>query len=56
MSEELKSKADTLFYALTKMAARNSFEDFLEDEGLTLEDYKEIKQEVLSGRGIKTYL
>ncbi len=56
MNVELKNKADTLFYALTKMAAINSFEEFLEDEGLTIEDYKEIKQEVLSGRGIKTYL
>ncbi len=44
-------------YALTKHAARNSFIEFLEDWGLSEEDYAEVKAYLNSNLGeVKTYL
>ncbi len=56
MNADLKKKADSLFYFLTKDAARDSFSEFLESCGLSDDDYEQIKKEVLLPHGIKTYL
>lgn len=52
MDGELKKKASSMFYDLTKAAARDSFADTLEVHGLTLEEWKEIKREITSKTGI----
>lgn len=49
-------KFETFMYALLKTAARESFVDFLDDWGLTEEDYQEIKKHLTETYGIKTYL
>jgi putative phage-type endonuclease len=50
-------KLNNLMYALTKHAARNSFIDFLEEWGLSEEDYAEVKAYLNSSLGeVKTYL
>ena len=41
--ESLKRNMQALIYYLTKLAARDSFIDFLEHAGLTEPDYEEIK-------------
>lgn len=48
-------KMDTLIYFLGKEAARSSFVDFLEDRGITEEEYEAIKKFLLDELGIKTY-
>jgi DNA-directed RNA polymerase subunit N (RpoN/RPB10) len=55
MSEfKAPEKLQELMYALTKNAARNSFNEFLEDWGITRPEYEEIK-EFISDLGVKTY-
>lgn len=50
-------KLNSLMYALTKHAARNSFVDFLEDWGLTEQDYAEVKEYLNASLGkVETYL
>ena len=50
-------KLNSLMYALTKHAARNSFIEFLEEWGLSEEDYAEVKAYLNSNLGeVKTYL
>lgn len=50
-------KLNNLMYALTKHAARNSFVEFLEEWGLSEEDYTEVKAYLNSNLGeVKTYL
>lgn len=50
-------KLNNLMYALTKHAARNSFIEFLEEWGLSEEDYAEVKAYLNSNLGeVKTYL
>jgi hypothetical protein len=52
-----QKKMQTLMYALVKNAASNSFVEFLEDRGLTYEDYEELRQEWIEKLGIeKPYL
>ncbi|WP_197261617.1 hypothetical protein [Brevibacillus laterosporus] len=46
-------KFGTLFYALTKGAARDSFVEFLEYWGLTEEDYDDIKKHLMETYGIR---
>ena len=53
MNDDLMQKANSLFYALTKMAARDSFIEFLEDSGLTSDEWQEIKSEITSKTGIE---
>jgi len=43
MNDDIQTKLQTLMYFLTKNAARNSYREFLEDLGISEEDYKEIK-------------
>ncbi len=43
MNEELQKKMNTLMYALTKEAARSSFVEWLEEWGITEEEYEQIK-------------
>ena len=45
MSEELIEKMNTLMYFLVKGAARDSFVDFLDEMGISMEEYDEIKKE-----------
>ena len=55
--ESVHDKMNTLMYALTKSAARTSFDEFLEDWGLTNADYEEIKSFMAENLGgMKTYL
>lgn len=56
MSEHLQKKMQTLIYALTKHAARNSYSDFLEDWGISEEDYAEIKKIWEEKLGVKPYV
>jgi hypothetical protein len=46
----------TLMYALTKHAAKDSFIDFLEDWGLTWEEYVEIRDYLKEKYGAETYV
>ncbi len=46
MKDNLKEKAETVFYFLTKMAARDSFIEFLDECDCTDEEWQQIKQEI----------
>jgi orotate phosphoribosyltransferase-like protein len=56
MNDELKEKMNTLMYFLTKEAARSSFVEFIEDIGISDEDYKDIKAEWKKIGITKTYV
>ena len=56
MNDELIKKMNHLMYYLTKMAARSSFADFLEDLDITEDEYKEIKAQWAKIGINKTYL
>jgi 5-bromo-4-chloroindolyl phosphate hydrolysis protein len=49
-------KLETLLYFMTKKASNDSFVDFLENIGLTWEDYVEIREHFKETYGIQTYL
>lgn len=51
-----KKKFEILIYALTKHAAMDSFDEFLERWGLTWDDYKEIRDYLKETYGVETYL
>ena len=53
MNNELKKKAETMFYFLTKEAARNSFAEFLDDNGVLDEEWEAIKAHITEKTGIK---
>ena len=55
MNDDLIQKANSLFYALTKDAARNSFIEYLEDSGVTQDEWQEIKSEITSKTGIESF-
>jgi hypothetical protein len=55
MNDDLMQKANSLFYALTKDAARNSFIEYLEDAGVTQDEWQEIKSEITSKTGIESF-
>ncbi len=55
MNDDLMQKANSLFYALTKDAARNSFIEYLEDAGVTQGEWQEIKSEITSKTGIESF-
>ena len=40
-----REKMNTLMYSLIKDAARYSFQEYLDDHGISEEDYQEIKKE-----------
>jgi tRNA A37 threonylcarbamoyladenosine biosynthesis protein TsaE len=48
MNDDLIKKANAMFYRLTKDAARYSFIEYLEDAGLTLDEWEKIKSEITS--------
>ena len=56
MSDELKEKMNTFMYFLTKEAAREDFAEFLEEIGITEDDYDQIKAELAKIGITKTYL
>lgn len=45
--EEIQVKTGKLMYALTKHAARNSFVEFLEEWNLTIDEYHEIRDNMM---------
>jgi phenylalanine-4-hydroxylase len=49
-------KFETLMYYLVKGAARDSFVDFLEYIGLTMQEYDEIAEHLEETYGINMYL
>lgn len=51
-----KEKFSKLMYGLTKMAARDSFIDFLEFWGITENEYDEIRDYLKETYGTKTYV
>lgn len=54
MKDELKNKAETVFYCLTKEAARNSFVDFLQGcADCSMGEWKQIKEEITAKTGIE---
>jgi len=53
MNEELKAKAETMSYLLTKEAARNSFADFLVDKGFSDDECQQIKAYITEKTGIQ---
>ena len=53
MNDDLKKKAETMFYFLTKEAARSSFVDFLYDNGVSDDEWQAIKSHVTDKTGIK---
>jgi hypothetical protein len=56
MNEQLKTKMNHLMYSLTKDAAIDSFEEYLEDLDISMDEYQEIK-DVWERIGInKTYI
>jgi hypothetical protein len=50
------NKFEKLMYFLIKDSAKYSFREFLEEIGLTDDDYQEIKKYLKETYGIKTYL
>ena len=56
MNDELKAKMNTLMYSLTKEAARSSFVQFIEELGISDDDYEEIKAEWSKIGITKTYV
>lgn len=56
MDEDLQKKMQKIMYALTKNAARNSYAEFLEDWGISDDDYEEIKKVWEEKLGIKPYV
>ena len=56
MNEHLQDKMQTLIYALTKNAARNSFIEFLEGWGITEEEYDQLKEVLKEKLGVKPYV
>ena len=50
------NKMQQLMYALTKHAARVGFREFLEDKGITSEDYILIKKEWKDKLGVVPYV
>lgn len=56
MNEDLQKKMQTLMYALTKEAARSSYVEFLEDRGISEDDYEEIKKVWEEKLGVKPYV
>ena len=56
MNKELTKKMNALMYDLTKMAARDSFTEFLGGLDITAEEYQEIKAEWAKIGINKTYL
>ena len=55
MDEKLKEKFSDLMYALTKLAARDSFMDFLSYHDIDDDEWKAIKAHLKSTYGVKTY-
>jgi len=55
MNDDLIKKANAMFYRLTKDAARYSFIEYLEDAGLTSDEWQEIKSEIASKTGIESF-
>tara|TARA_R110000850_G_C9673720_1_gene437087 strand:+ start:27 stop:200 length:174 start_codon:yes stop_codon:yes gene_type:complete len=53
MTEDLRKKANMMFYWLTKCAARDSFVEFLEEAGLNQDEWEQIKSEITSKTGIE---
>ena len=53
MGAELKKKAETMFYFLTKEAARNSFADFLYGNGVSDAEWKAIKAHITEKTSIE---
>ena len=53
MNDDLKTKAETMFYFLTKEAARNSFAEFLEENDVTDDEWQSIKAHITEKTGIK---
>jgi hypothetical protein len=49
-------KFSTLMYWLTKTVAKYDFTDFLEEIGLTMEEYHEIRDYLKKTYGTETYL
>lgn len=58
MSEdyELRGKMQVLMYALTKHAARNSYMDFLNDLGISEDEYDAIKEIWADKLGVVPYV
>lgn len=56
MNEDLQKKMQTIMYALTKNAARNSYLEFLDDWGISEEDYDEITKVWEEKLGVKPYV
>ena len=53
MDEKLKKKAETMFYFLTKEAARDSFSDFLDYNGVSNEEWQAIKSYITEKTSIE---
>tara|TARA_R110000824_G_scaffold330463_1_gene517268 strand:- start:51 stop:224 length:174 start_codon:yes stop_codon:yes gene_type:complete len=53
MDAELKKKAETMFYFLTKEAARNSFADFLYNSGVSDDEWQAIKAHITEKTSIE---
>lgn len=49
-------KFSTLMYFLTKQAAKYDFTDFLQEIGITMEEYHSIRDHLKETYGVKTYL
>ena len=56
MNDDLKEKMNTLMYFLTKEAARSSFMEFIEEIGISEDEYEEIKTEWEKIGITKTYV
>lgn len=54
--EQLNKKIETWLYFLVKSAARYSYREFLEDCGISEEEYEEIKEKVQSTLSVKLYV
>jgi hypothetical protein len=56
MDEILQEKMQKIMYQLTKKAARESYQDFLDSLEITLVDYDRIKEEWKIKLGIVPYV
>lgn len=56
MTEHQQDQMQTLIYALTKNAARDSYREFLEDWGISKEDYDQLKVILKERLGVTPYV
>ena len=56
MDEELKDNLSRVFYAMTKHCAIWSFDEFLEHNGITKEEFEQVEKYLHDTYGVELYV